>query len=130
MMYISGGWRRGFFAAAAFLLFGTTMAVPASADTTVAEYLKLEKRGQAHLLGSLLQSLAEDLQANSRDREAQCLVALYSDNSEARVMRPKGMQDFLQSVEIARESGPEKTTVEQIITRQLVQYCGYGRKKK
>lgn len=103
-------------------------ALPASADTTVAQYLKLQKQGQAHLLGSMLQSLAEDLQENDRDRQAQCLVSLYSAKSEARVVRSPGMMDFLQSVEIARESDPEKTTVEEIITRQLVQFCGYNGK--
>jgi hypothetical protein len=104
-------------------------ALPAKADTTVAEYLKLEKRGKAHLLGSMLQSLAEDLERQDRPRDAQCLVSLYSAKSEARVVRSQGMMDFLQSVEIARKNDPESTTVEEIITRQLVQYCGYNGKK-
>jgi hypothetical protein len=39
------------------------------------------------------------------------------------------MQDFLQSVEIAREGDPEKVTLEEIIARQMIQYCGTGRKK-
>lgn len=101
----------------------------AAADTTVAAYLKLEKRGQAHLLGSMLQSLADDLQLKNQTKTAECLAALYTAKSEARVVRSQGMMDFLQSVEVARESDPEKTTVEEIITRQLVQYCGYGQKK-
>lgn len=104
-------------------------AAPAIADTTIAEYLKLEKQGQAHLLGSMLQSLAEDLQDNKRTEEAQCLASLYSAKSEARIVRSQGMMDFLQSVEIAREDDPERTTVEEIITRQLVQFCGYNGKQ-
>ena len=103
-------------------------ASPASADTTVADYLKLEKAGQAHVLGSLLQSLADDLQANNREREAQCLEAFYTVTSEARVASSPGMTDFLQSVEIAREGDPRKVSIEEIIARQLVQYCGTGRK--
>lgn len=113
--------------AAAGLIAGLA-ASSAAADTTVAEYLKLEKQGQAHLLGSMLQSLAEDLQNRNRTKNAECLVSLYSAESEARVVRSQGMTDFLQSVEIARENDPEKTTVEEIITRQLVQYCGYSAK--
>jgi len=102
-----------------------------AADTTVAAYLKLEKRGQAHLLGSLLQSLADDLQQKDMDKTAECLASLYTATaqSEARVVRSRGIMDFLQSVEIAREKDPEKTTVEEIIARQLVQFCGYGQKK-
>ena len=98
----------------------------ARADTTVADYLKLENEQRAHLLGSLLQSLADDLQANDRAKDAQCLAALYSARSEARIVRSRGMMDFLQSVEVAREDDPAETTLEQIISRQLVQYCGLG----
>ena len=100
----------------------------ARADTTVADYLKLENDQRAHLLGTLLQSLADDLQANNRTKDAQCLVALYSAESEARIVRSTGMMDFLQSVEVAREDDPSETTLEQIISRQLVQYCGLGTK--
>ena len=100
----------------------------ARADTTVADYLKLENEQRAHLLGGLLQSLADDLQANNRAKDAQCLVALYSAQSEARIVRSAGMMDFLQSVEVAREDDPKQTTLEQIISRQLVQYCGLGKK--
>ena len=116
---------------AAAILFGGLggLSAPAAADTTVAEYLKLEKPDQAHLLGTLLQSLAEDLQDQNQDKNAECLVSLYTERSEARVARSPGMMDFLQSVEIARENDPDKTTVEEIITRQLVQYCDYGPKK-
>ena len=104
-------------------------AIPvARADTTVADYLKLENEQRAHLLGTLLQSLADDLQANNRTKDAQCLVALYSAESEARIVRSTGMMDFLQSVEVAREDDPSETTLEQIISRQLVQYCGLGSK--
>ena len=109
-------------------LFTLMVGSPASADTTVADYLKLEKDAQAHLLGSLLQSLAEDMQANKREKQAECLSALYTPRSEARVARSPGMMDFFQSVEIAREVDPQKITVEEIIARQLVQYCGAGRK--
>ena len=114
---------------AAAAVYACLAALPASADTTVAEYLKLEKQGQAHLLGSMLQSLAEDLQDNKQDAQAQCLVSLYSAESEARVVRSRGMMDFLQSVEFARKKDPEKITIEEIIGHQLVQYCGYPRKK-
>jgi len=109
------------------LLWAQALA-PAAADTTVDDYLKLEKRGQAHLLGTMLQTLADDLQANDKDKEAQCLAALYTEKSEVRVTRSPGMMDFLQSVEIAREDNPQKTTLEEIIARQLVEYCGYGEK--
>ena len=108
-------------------IFGA--AAGARADTSVADYLKLENEQRAHLLGSLLQSLADDLQANNRSNDAQCLVALYSAQSEARIVRSRGMMDFLQSVEVAREDDPSETTLEQIISRQLVQYCGLGTKK-
>lgn len=113
--------------AAAGLIAGLA-AFPVAADTTVAEYLKMEKQGQAHLLGGMLQSLAEDLQKRNQTENAECLVSLYSAESEARVVRSPGMTDFLRSVEVARENDPEKTTVEEIITRQLVQYCGYSGK--
>lgn len=112
------------FLAVAGLLAGL-VALPAAADTTVAAYLKLEKKGQAHLLGSLLQTLAEDLQNKNRIKYAECLVSLYTAESEARVVRSQGMMDFLQSVEFARKNNPEETTVEGIIARQLVQFCGY-----
>lgn len=105
------------------------LAAPAAADTTVADYLKLEKQEQAHLLGSMLQSLAEDFQEQKQEKNAECLVSLYTERSEARIARSPGMMDFLQSVEIAKENDPAKTTLEEIISRQLVQYCGYGRKK-
>jgi hypothetical protein len=108
------------------LLFAGCLAAaaPAVADTTVAQYLTMEKAGQADLLGGLLQSLAENLQDNNRQREALCLQNLYTPHSEARVVRSQGMHDFLETVEFARESDPEKVTVEEIIAKQLVQYCG------
>ena len=105
------------------------LTAPAAADTTVAQYVKLDTREQAHGLGTLLQSLGEDLQNHNRDREVACLQALYTPQSEARVVRPLGMQDFLQSVEVAREGEPEKVTIEEIIAHQMIQYCGTGRKK-
>lgn len=115
----------------AFLILfatGVALAAPAAADTTVAQYVKMEKRQRAHVLGTLLQSLADDLQNHDREREALCLQELYTPRSEARVVRPLGMQDFLESVEIAREGDPEKITLQQIIARQMVQYCGTGAK--
>lgn len=120
---------RGSLVAALVLAFGTWTTTPASADTSVTDYLKLEKEEQAHLLGSMLQSLAEDFQGQNQDKYAECLVALYTERSEARVARSPGMMDFLESVEFARENDPDKITIEEIITRQLVQFCGYGRKQ-
>lgn len=99
-------------------------AAPAVADTTVAQYVSMEKAEQADTLGRMLQTLAEDLQNNDREREALCLQSLYTPSSEARAVRSLGMHDFLESVEIAREGEPTKVTIEQIIARQLVQYCG------
>lgn len=117
-------------AALSILLAGcVALTAPAAADTTVAEYVKMDKREQAHVLGTMLQSLGEDLQNHDRDREVACLQALYTPQSEARAVRPPGMQDLLQSVEIAREGDPEKVTLEEIIARQMIQYCGTGRKK-
>jgi hypothetical protein len=124
---------RRYFGAPAFLLllpFLGLVTTPARADTTVADYLKLEKAGQADLLGRLLQSLADDLQANNRDKEAECLAGLYTVRSEARVARSPGMMDFLQSIDIARESDPKDITIEEIIARQLLQYCGHKPAKK
>jgi len=108
----------------ALLLFLGLAAAPARADITVAQYLNLEKEVQADLLGKMLQSLADNLQAKDRDKEAECLAALYTIQSEARVPRSQGMVDFQQSVELARKDDPEKVTLEEIIARQLVQYCG------
>ena len=119
--------RIGSVIAIAALAVGSTV-TPVRADTTVAEYVKLDKPKQAHLLGSLLQSLADDLEANNRGSEATCLTTLYTPQSEARRVRSLGMMDFLQSVEFAREDDPAKTTLEQIIARQMYQYCGVGRK--
>jgi len=124
---------RRYLGASAFLLFPILglAATPARADTTVADYMKLEKAQQADLLGRMLQSLADDLQANNRDKEAECLAKLYTVQSEARVARSPGMMDFLQAVEVAREGNPQESTVEEIVARQLVQYCGHkpGKKK-
>lgn len=116
-------------ALALFLLLAL-FAPPAKADTTVADYVKMEKAAQANLLGSLLQSLADSLQANNREKEAQCLSALYTVQSEARVARSPGMMDFLQSVDIARKGDPQSITVEEIIVRQMAQYCGAKATKK
>lgn len=98
---------------------------PARADTTVAQFLELETAEQAHLLGSLLQSLVESLEQNKRGQEAECLIQLYTNReSEARVVRSPGMTDFLKTVEVAREKGADKFTIEEIIARQMVQKCG------
>ena len=118
---------RRFIGASTFLLlpFLGLTATSARADTTVADYVKMEKAEQANLLGTLLQSLADDLQAHNREKEAECLAGLYTVQSEARVARSPGMMDFLHSVEIAKKGKPQSVTVEEIITRQLVQYCGH-----
>ena len=112
------------------LLLLAAAAPVARADTTVADYLKLEKAKQADLLGRLLQSLAEDLQANNREKQAECLAALYSVQSEARVARSPGMMDFMQSIDIARDGDPQDITIEEIIVRQMAQYCGAKATKK
>jgi hypothetical protein len=116
-------------ALALFLLLGL-VAPPAKADTTVASYVKMEKAAQADLLGRLLQSLAEDLQANNREKEAECLSALYTVHSEAREARSPGMADFLQSVAFAQKGDPQRITIEEIIVHQMAQYCGAKAKKK
>jgi hypothetical protein len=100
-------------------------AAPAAADTTVAQFNRMPKAEQAHLLGSLLQSLAEDLEQNKRMQEMECLVRLYTNpESEAQVVQSPGMADFFASLATALETGPDYFTVEDIIARQVVQNCG------
>lgn len=107
------------------------IAGPASADTTVAQFDKLEMREQAHLLGTLIQSLVDDLEKNKRGKEADCLIELYTNQeSEARVVKSPGMVDFLETLDVAREKGPDKVTIEEIIARQMVQKCGTGKPGK
>lgn len=107
------------------------IAGPASADTTVAQFDKMEMREQAHLLGTLIQSLVDDLEKNKRGKEADCLIDLYTNQeSEARVVKSPGMVDFLATLDVAREKGPEKVTIEEIIARQMVQKCGTGKPGK
>ena len=97
----------------------------AAADTTVVQFEKLSKAEQAHTLGNLLQSLAENLERSKRSQEAQCLVRLYTNSeSEARLVQSPGMADFFAALNIARDRGLDDYTVEEIITRQMVQYCG------
>ena len=103
----------------------------ASADTTVAQFDKMEMREQAHLLGTLIQSLVDDLEKNKRGKEADCLIELYTNQeSEARVVKSPGMVDFLATLDVAREKGPDKVTIEEIIARQMVQKCGTGKPGK
>ncbi len=103
----------------------------ASADTTVAQFDKMEMREQAHLLGTLIQSLVDDLEKNKRGKEADCLIDLYTNQeSEARVVKSPGMVDFLATLDVAREKGPDKVTIEEIIARQMVQKCGTGKPGK
>lgn len=107
------------------------IAGPASADTTVAQFDKMEMREQAHLLGTLIQSLVDDLEKNKRGKEADCLIDLYTNQeSEARVVKSPGMVDFLATLDVAREKGPDKVTIEEIIARQMVQKCGTGKPGK
>lgn len=102
---------------------------PARADTTVAQYDKLTKPQQAHLLGSMLQSLADDLQKYKREGEAQCLAELYTNPpSEGQAVQSPGMRDLLETLAVAREKGPDKFTIEEIITRQMILLCGTTRK--
>jgi hypothetical protein len=100
-------------------------ATAAAADTTVSQFNQMPKAEQAHLLGSLLQSLADDMEQNKRVQEAECLVRLYTNpESDARVVQSPGMADFFASVATALETGPDYFTVEDIIARQVVQNCG------
>jgi hypothetical protein len=100
-------------------------AASAAADTTVSQFDRMPKAEQAHLLGSLLQSLAEDLEQNKRVQEAECLVRLYTNpESDARLIQSPGMADFFASLATALETGPDYFTVEDIIARQMVQNCG------
>jgi hypothetical protein len=100
-------------------------AAPAAADTTVAQFDRMPKAEQAHLLGSLLQSLAEDLERHKRVQEAECLVRLYTNpDTDARVIQSPGMEDFFASLANALETGPDYFTIEDIIARQMVQNCG------
>lgn len=113
------------FAAGLAGLAAVAIAAPAHADTTVAQFDKMQKREQAHLLGSLIQSLVEDLDKNKRGQEAECLIHLYTNQeSEARVIKSPGMVDFLATLDVARQKGPDTVTIEDIIARQMVQKCG------
>lgn len=104
---------------------------PAHADTTVAQFIKLSKAEKARLLSEMLGSLAGELENNKREKEAECLIRLYTNTeSEARVIRSPGMEDFLATVDGVREKGADKLTVEEIIARQMVQHCGTGRQGK
>lgn len=117
-------------AIAAGLAVGATVA-PARADTTIAQFDKLQKSEQAHLLASLIQSLVQDLDKNKRGQEAECLIQLYTNQeSEARVVKSPGMVDFLATLDAARQKDPEKLTIEEIIARQMVQRCGSGKPGK
>jgi hypothetical protein len=100
-------------------------AAPAAADTTVAQFNQMPKAEQAHLLGSLLQSLAEDLERHKRAQEAECLVRLSTNpESDARLVQSPGMTDFFKALATALETRPDYFTVEDIIARQMVQNCG------
>jgi hypothetical protein len=112
-------------------LAALALSAPAGADTSVAQFDKLEKREQAHLLGSLIQSLVEDLDKNKRGQEAECLIRLYTNQeSEARVIKSPGMVDFLATLDAVRQKEPDKITIEEIIARQMVQNCGSGKPNK
>lgn len=101
---------------------------PARADTTVAQYDKLTKQQQAHLLGTMVQSLADDLQRNKRDSEAECLGRLYTNPpSEVQAVQSIGMRDLLETFAVAREKCPDKFTLEEIIARQMILLCGTTR---
>ena len=119
-------------AAGLAILAALPVSSPARADTTVAQFAKMKTADQAHLLGGLLQSLAEGLEKNKREKEAECLIRLYTNTeSEARVVRSPGMAEFLATVDGAREKGnADKVTVEEIIARQMAQYCGTGKQGK
>jgi hypothetical protein len=111
--------------AGAALLAGGSVLTPARADTTVATYDKMPRAEQADLVGSLLQSLADDLEKSHRNKESECLTDLYTNvNTDARKAESPGMTDFLGAVARAREIGPDKFTVEDIIARQMVLFCG------
>ena len=111
------------------VMLAATAVSPARADTTVAQYDTLPKAKQAHLLGTMLQSLADDLQRNKRDSEAECLGRLYTNPpSEGQAVQSPGMRDLLETLAIAREKGPDKFTLEEIITRQMILLCGTTRK--
>ena len=120
--------------AGAIFLAGESALAPARADTTVAQYDKMSKAQQADLVGSLVQSLADDLESHHRNKEAQCLTELYTNvESDARAVQSPGMDDFLGAVARAREIGPDKFTIEDIIARQMIQQCGTtakGKKKR
>lgn len=120
------------FAAGLAILAAVPVSSPARADTTVAQFAKMKTADQAHLLGGLLQSLTEGLEKNKREKEAECLIRLYTNTeSEARVVRSPGMADFLATVDGASEKGSaDKLTVEEIIARQMVQHCGTGQPGK
>ncbi|MPY75516.1 MAG: hypothetical protein GEU87_14785 [Alphaproteobacteria bacterium] len=119
-------------AAGLAILAALPVSSPARADTTVAQFAKMKTADQAHLLGSLLQSLADDLEKNKRKKESECLFRLYTNTeSEARVIRSPGMVDFLATVDGASKKGAaDKVTVEEIIARQMVQHCGTGQPGK
>ena len=107
------------------VLAGGSALSPARADTTITQYDKMTKAEQANLVGSLLQSLVDDLEKHHRNREAECLTELYTnEQSDARKVESPGMDDFFGAVGRAREIGPDKFTIEDIIARQMVQQCG------
>jgi hypothetical protein len=111
------------------VLLAAAAVSPARADTTVAQYDKLTKQQQAHFLGTMLQSLADDLQKSKREGEAQCLAQLYTNPpSEGQAVQSLGMTDLLETLAVAREKGPDKFTIEEIITRQMILLCGTTRK--
>ena len=68
-------------AAGLAILAALPVSSPARADTTVAQFAKMKTTDQAHLLGGLLQSLAEGLEKSKREKEAECLIRLYTNTS-------------------------------------------------
>ena len=101
------------------------MATPSVAETTVADYDRLKKPDRAALVGRILQTFVDNLQKEDRTADARCLTDLYTTPpAGSKKGLSVGMMEFMDLVQLARETEPEKYTIERIIVSQANAHCG------
>ena len=106
------------------------LAMPSVAETTVADYDRLKKPDQAALVGRFLQVFVDNLQKENRNADAQCISDLYTKPPVgSKKGLSVGMMEFLDLVQLARETEPGKYTIERIIVSQANAHCSSEKKK-
>ena len=77
------------------------------------------------MLGRVLQTFVDNLQKEDRVADAQCVADLYTKApAGSKKGLSVGMMEFLDFMQIARESEPGKYTIERIIVGQAKEHCG------